>query len=240
MKRINIKDKLRRQRDKSVSGKELLQDIEQLLAADDKTEEEIHREITRGDTGTEQPNEFDLDLLDSEKIYHETHIKRICTLYRLRFLDGRLFKDDLPYEAIRKTKQLQKEHNTTLSGFKILAPAKCFRLKNADDPLLFAAMGNGYYYLVHKWGNDLHPLRKLMMWPMRNLECMIAFLFVTSLILTLLFPTSLFSDNLNGVEFLIIVFFMFKWVGGLAIYYLYKNGHNFSPAVWKSTYFNTP
>src|SRR5699024_4912956 len=178
-------------------------------------------------------NAFKFDLLEPDRIFHADQIKRICTVYRLRFLDSSYFKDELPYEAIGKTKHLQKTHETTLSGFKILAPASSFRLRNADDPLLFAPMGYGYYYLIHKWGNDLSAWRKIVMWPLRNLDCMVVLLFVLSIALTAIFPTDVFATDLSGPEFFLIVFFMFKWVGGVAVYYLFKKGMNFSPAVWR-------
>ena len=41
-----------------------------------------------------------------------------------------------------------------------MAPSKLFELENYDDPLLFASLGDGYYYLIHKWGNDLSFLEK--------------------------------------------------------------------------------
>jgi len=239
MKRTNIKDKLKAERDKFISGEELLSDIKTILAEDNAVETAIKKQIAAPrEGGNAITNDFNLDLLHSDHIYHTDQLKRICTIYRLRFLDSHYFKDELPYEALRKTKHLQKAHETTLKGFKILAPEKAFRLKNADDPLLFAPIGNGYYYLIHKWGRDLSPWRKLMMWPFRNLECMIGFLFVLSILLTAIFPKDVFSTHLTGPEFFIIVFFMFKWVGGLAIFYLFKKGKNFSPAVWRSPYFN--
>ena len=74
-----------------------------------------------------------------------------------------------------------------------MAPSKLFRLKNTDDPLLFVPLGNSYFYLVHKWGNDLHPFRKLFMWPLKNLWNMIIFLLFISLFLTYITPTSIFS-----------------------------------------------
>ncbi len=240
MKRTNIQDRLAHERDRFVSGKILLQEIKDILVEDEAEEEQIYNEITQPQVQDIDgiSNNFTIDLLDTQNIYHLNQIKRICTVYRLRFLDSKYFKDDLPYEALLKTKHLQKQHQTTLKGFKILAPAKSFKLKNADDPLLFAPIGNGYYYLIHKWGNDLHPLRKIMMWPWRNLECMIGFLFGLSILLTAIFPKDLFATNLSGPEFFIIVFFMFKWVGGAAIYILFQRGRNFSPAVWRSKYFN--
>ena len=50
-----------------------------------------------------------------------------------------------------------------------MAPSVLFRLEKKDDPLLFVPLGNEYYYLIHKWGNDLHPFRKALMWPFKNI-----------------------------------------------------------------------
>ena len=58
-----------------------------------------------------------------------------------------------------KIKSLEKTHNTNIGDFKIMAPSALFRLEKTDDPLLFVPLGNNYYYLVHKWGNDLHPFQ---------------------------------------------------------------------------------
>jgi len=55
-----------------------------------------------------------------------------------RYLHPKYFKNEFPQEAINKIKALEKEHNITLSGFKIMAPSKLFKLENPDDPLLFA------------------------------------------------------------------------------------------------------
>ena len=48
-----------------------------------------------------------------------------------------------------------------------MAPSKLFKLKNADDPLLFASLGSDYFYLIDKWGNDLSYFRKISMWPFK-------------------------------------------------------------------------
>ena len=98
-------------------------------------------------------NNFEIGALETNRVYHIDDIKKICISYRLRFLNSQLFKADLPYEAIQNIKDLEKTHETSLSGFKIMAPSKLFKLANADDPLLFAPIENGYYYLIHKWGN---------------------------------------------------------------------------------------
>src|SRR5699024_9523529 len=117
---------------------------------------------------------LNLEVIEADRIFHLEQIKKICVVDRLRFLDSHYFKKELPIEALQKTKHIEKLHQTEFTGFKIMAPAKSFRLKNADDPLLFAPMGNGYYYLIHKWGNDLSPWRKLKAWPYKGIEYMVA------------------------------------------------------------------
>ena len=114
-------------------------------------------------------NNFDLDKLATANIFHIDNIKNTCIDYRLRFLDLKYFKNDLPQEAFDKIARLEAVHGTTLSGFKIMAPSKLFRLKNTDDPLLFVPIGNDYFYLIHQWGDDLSPFRKLFMWPFKNI-----------------------------------------------------------------------
>ena len=105
-------------------------------------------------------NNFDLNKLSKSRIYHIDHIKKVSIDYRLRFLDIKYFKNKLPIEALKQIKKLEKEHKTKLSEFKIMAPSVLFRLEKKDDPLLFVPLGNEYYYLIHKWGNDLKHLNK--------------------------------------------------------------------------------
>ena len=138
-----------------------------------------------------------------------------------------------------KIKTLEKEHNIALSGFKIIAPSKLFRLKNADDPLLFAPIGNGYYYLIHKWGNDLSPFRKLAMWPFKTFENLLVLIVVTSILATYLFPMSLLTKQEETLqEYILLFFFMFKAVAAIVLYYGFAKGKNFNTAIWNSAYSN--
>ena len=123
-----------------------------------------------------------------------------------------------------------------LADFNIMAPSKLFRLKNTDDPLLFVPLGNNYFYLVHKWGNDLHPYRKLLMWPLKSLWNMIGFLLVASLGLTYITPTSIFSKVDSWSVFWMIYFFMFKAIASIVIFYAFALGKNFNKAIWNSKY----
>jgi hypothetical protein len=232
----HIPDKILQNRNKRISEQHLLEEVQEIFEREQIKDDLILKNITEG-IETES-NSLKFDFLETSKIYHLSDIEKICIDYRLRFLNSSLFKAELPYEAISKIKHLEKIHETKLEGFKIMAPAKLFKLKNADDPLLFVPIGNQYYYLIHSWGKDLHPFRKLMMWPFKNLENFILLLLVVSFFLTTLVPEGMFSQKQTTTEFLVIFLFMFKWVAGLAIYFGFKKGKNFSEAIWRSKFYN--
>jgi hypothetical protein len=183
-------------------------------------------------------NQFDFDQLETKRIFHRDTIKKTCIDYRLRFLDLDYFKGDVPVEAIESVKTLEQVHNTELQKMKIVAPSKLFKLKNADDPLLFVPIGNHYYYFIYKWGNDLHPLRLLLMWPFRNIVTSILSILMLSLALTSFMPLTLFNSEPNWSDFILIFMFMFKSIAAVVIYYAFAAGKNFSRAIWDSTYYN--
>ena len=184
-------------------------------------------------------NSFDIDIIDANRVYHIHQIKKICIDYRLRFLDATLFKGTFPPEAVDQIKAIEKAHSTELTDLKMMAPSKLFKLENADDPLLFAPMGNGYYYLIHQWGNDLHPLRKALVWPFKNLITMCIVTLILSFVLSLFVPLSVFTPNPTSSDFFLVYFFIFKSVAAIVIYYTFARGKNVSQAIWNSKYYNS-
>jgi hypothetical protein len=235
--RTNLQHQLNKAKFKTTSNDDIMKEVESIFNTVDVENDKILNAIGSGDSS--DYNAFDIDRLESSHIYHIDQIETICVNYRLRFLDSTYFKGDLPYEAISKIKTLEEEHDTQLKGFKIMAPSKLFKLENADDPLLFAPIGNNYYYLIHKWGNDLSPFRKLMMWPFKTFENFMIVVLLTALICTALVPSGFFmSENNRGTEFFLLFLFMIKWIGGIAIYYGFAKGKNFNTAIWRSKYYN--
>jgi len=234
--RTNVEDRLRKHRSKDIPKSDLLAEVKNILDLEDHKDESVYNKL-QSQGGISQ-NSFNIDLLDTDRIYHVDHIKAICIDYRLRFLDSELFKGSIPYEAIMKIKALNKEHGIELSGFKIMAPSKLFKLENADDPLLFAPIGNDYYYLIHKWGNDLSPFRKLAVLPFKNFENLMMLTVLVSLIASFFVPKGLFSIETSGVQFLLIFLFMFKSVAAVVLYYGFAAGKNFNTAIWNSKYSN--
>lgn len=236
--RTNLLDKLQLEKAKlRKSEDKILDEVKNIFLDVDKAHNRIEENLS-GTPVVQTINSFDFDSLDSNNIFHINEIKKICIDYRLRFLDTKYFKGEIPTEAFSIIRELEKQHNTELKGFKIIAPSRLFKLEDKDDPLLFAPMGNGYYYLIHKWGNDLHPLRKLMMWPFKNVGNLLFVIVLISYLATLLIPNGLFSKSNSVAEFGILFFFMFKSIIAVAVFYGFALGKNFSPAIWNSKYYN--
>lgn len=218
MKKVNLTAELLKEQNKVVKESALLNQVYLILNSTGNT--------------THTTNNFDFDLLDSQKIFHLNAIKNTCITYRLRFLDLKYFKNKLPELAYSKIEELEAQHNTRLDGFKIMAPSKLFKLEKADDPLLFVPLGNNYFYLIHKWGNDLSSTRKLLVMPFKNLNNLLVTTFVSSIILTYVFNFSV-GDTM---KLLILFLFMFKSVIGIVIYYAISQGKNVNAAIWDSKY----
>lgn len=234
LERTNVESKLRRSQEVLLDSEDILQKVKEVLDQDHDKETRILNALDNGSSGTVNP--FDIDLLDSGNIFYLDAIQRICIDYRLRFLDTKYFKGDIPREAMNKIKALERDHDLEIGGFKIIAPSKLFKLNKTDDPLLFAPIGNGYYYLIHTWGNDLDPLRKWLMWPFRNFETLAFTTLMVSLCLTLLVPEGLFSKETSSAEFWMLFFFMFKSIAAIVIFYGFALGKNFNTAIWNCTY----
>lgn len=237
LRRTNIAEKILHSRNRRIKEADLIKNVYDLLEARALQDQQILAGLHQ--ISDEQvSNSFDFDLLESHRIFHLSDIEKICIEYRLRFLNSALYKSEFPAEVFSEIKKLENKHKISLQGYKLMAPASVFKLKNADDPLLFAPMGNEYYYLIYSWGKDLHPFRKLLMWPFRQLENFMFSILVLSLLLTSLIPTGMFSPKQTNTEFFILLLFMFKWITGLAIFYGFKFGKNFSSAIWRSTFSN--
>ena len=215
---------------------------------DQVLEKAAQRESSRGfetlisgllQPNTDNVNNFDFDLLETHRILHVDQIKKVCIDYRLRFLDLKYFKGNIPPSAIEKICELEKTHETTLKGFKIMAPSVLFRLKKTDDPLLFVPLGNDYYYLIHKWGKDLSPLRRVWAWPFKNIWNLLTAVLFVSLFATLLTPYQIFTKTQTPSTFWMLYFFMFKAIASIVLFYGFALGKNFNPAIWNNRYDKT-
>lgn len=233
---VNLNHKLLQGRRKRTTDTDILKQVYQVLEQDSKYDETIQVNLCKPQSASK--NDLIFDLLETNKIFHIEDIRSICVTYRLRFLHSNLFKSEIPHEAFSKIKQLEKNHETSLKGFKIMAPSKLFKLENYDDPLLFAPIGNGYYYLIHKWGNDLSVWRKWLMYPFRNLDTIIISTIIASFLIAWSFPESYFNPKYKTTQFIFLFFFMFKVIGFCLIFFGISKGKNFNSAIWDSKYSN--
>lgn len=236
LQRTDIEQKLKQKKAKTTSEEEIMAKVYAILQA------EIQNDLSVSENPENvaaSVNNFNPDLLEADKVFHIKQIEQICVDYRLRFLDVHFFKSSIPSEALYQIERLEEAHDTSLENLKIMAPSKLFKLENADDPLLFAPMGNGYFHLIHKWGNDLHPLRKLLMKPFKCIENFVIFILALSFLVTYILPLHLFTNEpLTSVHFALVFLFTFKSIVGIAIFYGIALGKNFSENIWNSKYFN--
>lgn len=111
--------------------------------------------------------------LNNPRIFTGDEIKSIAVKYGLRFLPSIYYKGSLPNDLpqkIREFKELGLCQSVYAGGnnvcswqdhyrepvYGILAPKESFNLQEKPkDPLFFAKLEDGTYYLIHKWGNDL-------------------------------------------------------------------------------------
>ncbi len=235
MNRLNIEKKLLSERRKFKSETAILEEIKGIFSENELERKKIVTHLTT--KSSTKSNNLQFDLLETDKIFHLKQIKTICVDYRLRFLESSLFKNTIPEEAISEIRMLEKNHDTTLEGFKIVAPSKAFQLLNYDDPLLFVPIGNDYYYLIHKWGDDMHPLRKLMVFPIKNLWNFMVFSILISLIVSYLVPTNNLSKSVPLAP-IIVFLFAFKSIVAVFLYYFFMMGKNFNEEIWQRKYYN--
>ena len=228
--RTNIQNKLRKARDKAYAEQNILDEVQRILEEDRFRESAIIQKL--GGNMSARQNAFDLDELDRDRVFHLSQIKKICITYRLRFLNTKFFKGTYPQSALAEIKFLENQHKTTLDGFKIIAPSKMFVLLKTDDPVLFAPIGNNYYYLIDRWGNDLHPLRKWQVWPFKSFENLAFTVFLISILATLLVPDGLFAKEQTISQDIMVFFFMFKSIAAVVIFYGFALGKNFNTAIW--------
>ncbi len=234
--KTNIEKQLLKYRSIRIDEHFIMEEVQRIFSENEKQRAEIIATLTENSIDID--NDFIFEKLNTEHIFHIEDIKKLCITYRLRFLDSHFFKGNFPEEAISEIRKLEYDHQVSLKNFKIIAPAKLLKLENADDPLLFAPMGNDYYYLIHKWGNDLHPFRKLLMWPYKNLENLVFTVAALSVLLSALAPMHWFSQNPGIGEYLFLTLLIFKGVGGFVIFYGFSKGKDFNDAIWNSKYYN--
>lgn len=232
---VNLEEELQveRQRRERKCGDETLHSFQKMLAEDDKMDEQVLESIF--DKGILK--QYNLALLEQGRIYNVSDIKKLCIAYRLRFLDASLFKNEIPYEAISEIKRIQKQQDMELSDFKILAPAPMFNLQRKDrDPFLFLNLGNGNYYLIHKWGGELNSFRKTLVYPFRSFKTILLCVAGLAALLAWSIPGSFLGGQANPVVRVFCFFYLFFGFSSLTVLYGFSRVKDFNSNLWNSKY----
>lgn len=169
-------------------GSQRLVDDVHTLFAEEQRRDDVLRAMVLSSRGSTPAR---LRAFDPHRVFSEETIRRTCVKFRLRFLDAGLFKGEIPLQAIHAIRELERHTEGPVRSYKIMAPASRFKLCDTEvDPLLFVPLGEGRYYLVHKWGHDLSPLRVVLGWPFRSALHLSATVVLLALVLTLLVPAA--------------------------------------------------
>jgi hypothetical protein len=207
----------------------ILEEVKGILEQDEARE----RRIAKAIEGDSQDQLIDESKLNKEHIFTIEQIEKLCIKYRLRFLDSKHFRSEIPYEAIQKVKALEKRLGIDLKGFKIIAPKELFKLTDKDsDPILMLPLKNGRFYFIHKWGGEISSLRALLAFPMRNFMSMFWFLAALAVLFSWAVPTPSWD------VFIFLVVHSFIAICGMACMIIFTVRENFSNEEWNSKYFS--
>ena len=232
MKKVNLFEELLRERNKQISSIELKSLIKDICEKEDFKKNRIAKSLN--EKNNENFNKMKFEKMETKNIFHKDTIKSICVQYRLRFLDSNLFKGDYPNNITKVISDIEKKHETTLNNFMIMAPSKLFKIKSPDDPILFVPLGNDYYYLIHKWGEEFNYLRKLLVLPFKNIDNLTVFSILVSVFFALV--GKILMPSLTSSEVFILFLFLVKGFIFIFFYMFFLTRRNFSESIWNSKY----
>lgn len=234
-KQTDIQQQLSRFRKKQEDrGDNLVSEAQRILKQDLFTEKKILSHLGQYNRSFEL---LDEESLDDRFIFSPAEIKKVCIHYRLKFLESKVYKPEIPYEAILKIKGLNSQFHKDIKEFKIMSPAGAFTEKeNVQEAVLFAGTNYGNYYLVHRWGQPLPWYRLIRYWHMRYFENLFFTVIAFTLLLTLSLPIGFITldnkaDYWSGYRaaafFHLLIFNM-----GVTAYTTFAFARNFSSTVW--------
>jgi hypothetical protein len=236
--KINITAELLKTRVKKRSQEDILLDeIKHILNSDLLKENKILSHLKFYNKSFELLNENEID---NSYVFSLDEIKKICIKYRLRFLDSQLYRNEIPYEAVLKIKDLNTLYHKDLKGFKILAPAKAYSKKENDLPcLLFVPTLSGNYYLIHSWGKEFKWYMKYLLFPPQTFETLLLSVAIFTLIIDLSLPVELITLDRSApywCGYRIATFFhLMIFFSGFTAYATFAFNKNFSKSNWNDT-----
>jgi len=231
---LNLKEVLDKERLNRLNSEKIDRLLEESFQQENLLTEEIkQRNLIESNEG---------EGLKSKHIYNLEEIKKVCVDYRLRFLDAKLFKGEIPLEVLLNMSKLESQTKVPFKAFKIVAPAELFKLVEKDkDPILFGQLSNDKYYFIGKWGKDMNFFRKWLVYPFRSASTFIKSILILTILITASLPSSwmltsaeVSSFNIRMVFFFYTIFATTAW----SILYAYPRVKNFNVNLWNSRFFD--
>lgn len=113
------------------------------------------------------------------KVFSIEEIKEVACKYALKFKRSDDYRGAVDPVMLQKMKEFFHDSGIELNkakmgyNFYILAPSKAFNLIDRPvpappDPILFYKLDEHNYRLIHKWGSDLTPFRRLIGWKYKR------------------------------------------------------------------------
>lgn len=240
--KVNLEKALRGMREErkaKIESEVVLSEFKSLFEADWEREQRIARSINAGALSGEL---LPAQNLPEERIYELKDIKKLCLTYRLRFLSTRHFKNEIPREALAEAKKTEEAAGAEIKAFMIAAPASAFKLEDSNkDPLLFAPLDDGRFFLIHQWGGDISAFRKFVFKPLEKPLNLLITILAVSLVLSAILPTAAFSSaELGYLNFYRIGFFAWNvaFLSGMVSYFWFATNQKFSVNAWNDKHFN--
>jgi hypothetical protein len=186
---VDLLEALRKERERC--GEDvMLSAVQSVLRAAEAADRDLLRRVAAAGS---QP--VPVRVPDDGQVFPLEAIRRTCIAFRLRFLPSSRFRAPVPYEALVRIRELERASDTRIEEFYILAPAPAFHLEKKTDPLLFVPAGEDRFLLVHRWGGELSPLRKVLSLPLRNLRSLLVTVIVCAFLLAAAVPSSWLAWN---------------------------------------------
>ena len=211
--------------------------------------DEVHDLIQRGEAADEAilqrmqqaagNRQYEIYSYDRRNVFSQEVIRTISIQYRLRFLPSGYFRPGIPYEAFLKIRELEQRNQVSLREFYVMAPAEAFKLEKKSDPLLFLALGDGKFLLIHRWGSDLSRFRKMISLPLQSLQTLVISILIGSLLIAASVPESWIASNEHqariSYSIRMYVFFVSVLFSMVATVFLHiRRNKNLSEDEWDS------
>ena len=117
LKSIDLQKKLIVEREKNIQTHKIIDWVESIFNEISSPNKSVLERLSASPIDR-NINTFDIDEVDTNAIFHISHIEKICVNYRLRFLDTKYFKGTYPEEvSVEKINTLEKKHTTVLRWF---------------------------------------------------------------------------------------------------------------------------